>query len=783
MALLCLCLTVDAQSGMQTIRGKVVDAESGVALIGANVLLPEMAATIGTSTNEQGEFRLEVPIGRHQIAVSYVSYKTKLLQDLLVTAGKELVLDIELEESAISVAAVEVNARSLAEKNRSINPFANVSSRTFSTEETSRYAASVFDPARMAQNFAGVSVASASGDLFNEIVIRGNSPTGILWRLEGIEIPNPNHFGDMGNSGGAISMLSSTTLSNSDFYTAAFPAEFGNATSGVFDLRMRNGNDEKREYAFMFGALGVEFGLEGPIDRNKGSSYLLNYRYSTLALVQAIGLNPTGEILPTYQDLSFNLNFPNSKQGGISIFGLAGRNLAGINPAEDVSQWQQPGDEEGLEERGDMAVLGLKHRKLFKNNSYLKTIIAGSHERESSYDYELDSSYNELFKGRDKTIQNTIRLSSMYHKKISNKTSLRVGAIASFKDLSFRLNGTNPEDPLSSIPYFDNKSNNSFLQAYGQWKLKPGDQLTLLAGLHFSYLTGNSKSALEPRLSARWQINERHEVSFASGLHSKMEHLAIYSFDGAFANGFSITRNNDLKLSKSFHNVLGYDLSLHQNSRIKVELYYQSLFHIPISADSSSSYSALNSFDIYDALDHEKLVSKGKGRNLGVDLTMERSLNRGYYVMLTGSLFDSKYKSQRDRWYDTRFNGGYQCHLLAGKEFGFSNDNSLGINAKFIMSGGARYSEIDLQQSIQMGEEITFDDPPFNKQVGQYLRLDWGIKYQINRASSTHTFMLDIQNTTNRENPFILEYDKDSMTIEQDDQLGMFPFVNYRISF
>lgn len=789
MGCLCLLLTTStllAQSNTQNIRGTIIDADSREPLIGANVVLISIPGAIGTSTDQFGQFRIEnIPTGRHDLEVTYLSYETKVIRNLLLTSAKELVLNIDIEESAVTMNEVVISAQNSIDKSQSLNPFATVSSRTFSVEETSRYAASSFDPARMAQNFAGVSVASASSDLFNEIVIRGNSPAGVLWRLDGIEIPNPNHFGDIGNSGGAISMLSSTTLTNSDFYTGAFPSEFGNALSGVFDLTMRNGNNEKREYSFMFGALGLEFGLEGPLSKEKGSSYLINYRYSTLALLQATGINPAGEVLPTYQDLSFKFNFPQSKLGNVSLFGLAGNNLAANNPPLDSLEWENPSDAKGFEENGDMATVGLTHRVLFDNQSYLRTVIGASYERQKEFGYELDNQYKELFQFRDNTTQSTLRISSMFHKKISNKYSFRMGGIVSYKDFSYSLDDNDIVDRNLIVRYFDNQSKNTFLQGFAQWKYKPNNNLSIHGGFHTSLLTSNSNYSVEPRLSVKWSPSAKQSISLSSGLHSKMEHLALYSFEGKFADGNEVMRSADLEVSKAIHNVIAYDYLFNPNLRVKLELYHQHLYDIPIQNDPNSVYSVVNSFDIFESLNSGQLVSEGQGRNIGVDLTVEKFLDKGYYFMLTGSLYDSKYKTKTNEWYNTRFNGKYQLHLLGGKEFkvGKSGDKTLGFNGKFVVSGGARYSEVNLPASIAAGDEVLFNNPPYNLQAGQYLRFDWGINYRVNRKKTTHTFMFDIQNTTNRENPSILEYDDDAMKVVTDDLTGLFPFINYRIEF
>jgi hypothetical protein len=178
----------------------------------------------------------------------------------------------------------DVTVRPDIRKDQAINEMAVVSARSFTIDETERYAGSLGDPSRMAANFAGVTSVS---DQRNDIVIRGNSPLGLLWRLEGLEIPNPNHFGSIGTTGGPISMLNINHLTNSDFYTGAFPAEYGNALAGAFDIRMRNGNNQKHEFMGQMGFNGFELGAEGPFSSNSQASYMANFRYSTLEVLHA----------------------------------------------------------------------------------------------------------------------------------------------------------------------------------------------------------------------------------------------------------------------------------------------------------------------------------------------------------------------------------------------------------------------------------------------------------------------------------------------------------------
>ncbi|MCB0797321.1 MAG: carboxypeptidase-like regulatory domain-containing protein, partial [Chitinophagales bacterium] len=305
-------LLVQAQDLKQTIRGNIIDRESKATLPGANVLLyADTVFLSGTTTNEDGNFRLEGPVGRVDLVVRYIGYQDFFITNLVVSSGKEVVLQIELEESAQALDEVTITAFREGEV---VNDMATVSVRSFTVEETDRYAGSRGDPARMASNFAGV---QGADDSRNDLVIRGNSPIGVLWRLENLDIPNPNHFAIAGTTGGPVSIINNKYLSNSDFFTGAFPAEYGNATAGVFDLQMRKGNDEQYEFSGQLGFLGTELFAEGPLSKENKSSFLVSYRYSTLQLFESLNIQIGTEAVPRYQDGAVKLFFP-LKNGSIS---------------------------------------------------------------------------------------------------------------------------------------------------------------------------------------------------------------------------------------------------------------------------------------------------------------------------------------------------------------------------------------------------------------------------------------------------------------------------------
>ncbi|MBW3544869.1 MAG: carboxypeptidase-like regulatory domain-containing protein, partial [Bacteroidetes bacterium] len=294
-------LAVQAQTPAQTVRGKVVDEVSKAPIAFATVVLLNTDPLLGTTTDAEGNFRLaQVPVGRFDLRVSFTGYEAAILRELVVSSAKELNLSIRLKESVTTLNEVVVSGQ--VNKEEPLNTQATVSARMLSVEEASRYAGGFDDPARLASSFAGVS----SNVVNNGIVVRGNAPKSLQWKLEGIEIPNPNHFADLSAfGGGGLTALSSQMLANSDFFTGAFPAEYSNALSGVFDIFMRSGNNERAEHTLQLGLIGIDASSEGPFKKGGQASYLFNYRYSTLALVAP--LLPEEAQGTRYQDLSYKL--------------------------------------------------------------------------------------------------------------------------------------------------------------------------------------------------------------------------------------------------------------------------------------------------------------------------------------------------------------------------------------------------------------------------------------------------------------------------------------------
>ncbi|HEY1032345.1 MAG TPA: carboxypeptidase regulatory-like domain-containing protein [Flavipsychrobacter sp.] len=767
----------------QNVRGRVIDAESKQPMVGVVVVL-QSNNTLNAITDDNGYFTISnVPVGRQSFIFQMAGFDTYTASEVMVISGKELELNASMVESLHKLDEVTVSANK--DRVRPLNEFAAISARSFSVEETRRYAASFADPARMVMNFPGV---SNGGDMDNGVVVRGNSPKGVLWKLEGIEIPNPNHFAGLGATGGAISMLNANTLGTSDFYTGAFVPEIGNALSGAFDLNLRNGNSERYEHTVQIGTLGAEIATEGPFKKGSKASYILNYRYSTLAILEPF--IKLGGMIPKYQDGSFKVNLPTKKAGTFTLFGLGGHNVAAQNAVADSSKWfkDEENDENNVSynNKGTMAVAGLSHQYFLNKDAYIKTIISGSTDRsiQSADTLNPGDAYKEV-PVQNSTLKNTaLRVSVMYNQKLSARNTIRAGVIGQqwAYDFSMRIYYSNEKqwkDLLSS------DGNTQFYQGYVQWKSRVTDKITTVAGMHASYLALNGKYTVEPRASATYQMR-KSKVTLAAGLHSKPEHISTYFYQNAVV-GDNITHpNKNLDMQRAFHTVAGYEISLPLKLRLKLEAYYQYLYDVPVEKDSSSAFSIINANDIYSLMRTKKeLVNDGTGRNYGIDISLERPFANNYYVIATGSVFNSTFTTYKGERYSTQYNRGYQMNLIGGKEFKLSANGRrvIGLNGKVLYSGGLRESPIDLQKSIQSKEMEAVPGLYYTKQAPAYFRADATLYYKINNKRATHTIQFEVQNLTNRENYYFSYYDDRTQSIKRVNQLGILPNLSYRIDF
>lgn len=772
-----------AENITQNIRGTITDAVTGFPLIGATVVLVDSDPVVGTTSDLNGVFLLtNIPLGRQTIKISYLGYKPQTISNLLVTSGKEIAVEIRLQEDVTAVE--EVVVKTSLRKEKALNKMASVSARTFSVEETERYAGSLGDPARMVANYAGV---ATQNDARNDIIIRGNSPAGVLWRLEGVEIPNPNHFGANGTTGGPVSMINNNLLTNSDFFTGAFPAEYGNALAGAFDLNLRSGNSHKTEFTGQVGFNGFEGGLEGPLFKTgngQKASYLVNFRYSTLDAMQKMGFDiGTGTAVPEYQDLTFMIDIPGTKVGRFKLFGLYGDSFISFGRNyRDSTDNAYNGRGTATDFGAGLMVLGASHSYFFNKNVKLKTTLSyQSSYAETVLDSIKNRSYEKPYVRQDQT-DNKLSLSSKLTYKQNRKNNINIGFIADLYNIDLVDSIYNARYDKFLIGN-NIQQNSTLFQSYVQWQHKFTNELKAYGGLHAQFFGLNNELAVEPRIGLEWQLHSRHSLNAGFGIHSQTQAKTLY-FQETYnpVSNTSFTTNENLKFTKSDHYILGYNYSNNKDFRIKSEIYYQYLYKVPIK-ESFPEFSTLNSGADFGGGREDSLVNKGTGTNYGLELTIEKFLSNGYYVLFTTSLYDSKYKGYDGIERNTAFNGNYVFNLLCGYEYKISDKYMFTFDLRTVWAGGKRYVPVHVEESIASGTTVWDFSQAYKEKYSDYFRTDLRIGFKHNGKRFSQEWGVDLQNITNYKSIYMQAYDNEKNEIYDIYQQGFMPMVLYRIQF
>lgn len=773
----------DSQTLTQVVRGNILDADSRTALGMTGVRIFSDDTVLSAVSDADGRFRFDaVPLGRKRILFSLIGYKDVELQNVIVNSGKEVVLNVLMQEDVL--VGKEVVIESKTDKTKANNELVTNSARSFQSEETERYAGSRGDPSRMAASYAGV---ATGNDARNDIIVRGNSPLGVLWRLEGSDIPNPNHFSAQGATGGPVSMLNNNILGSSDFLTGAFPSEYGNKMSAVFDLKFRNGNNEKMEFTGQFGLNGIEAGIEGPISKKNGSSYLINYRYSTLKLFEVLGISFGVSGIPLYQDLSFKIHLPTEKRGVFSFWGIGGASSISLLDSErDSTDWSFAGAGEDLVFGANMGATGASHTHYFGKNTFGKFSLSAS---ASSISVLIDTlsltkvPYRVLTNNSmDGQIFANYQITSKLNAKHLVKSGITVKNYLIDYSAEFWSRKYNTYmDELAT------KENAMAVQAFAHWQYRINDKLTLNNGLHYNMFALNNTWSIEPRSGLAWKLGKRHQLSGAFGMHSQSLPLIYYFFQQYDSLSASmVNTNRDLDMSKSLHYILGYEINLDKDLRIKLENYYQDVYNLHTEKYRSSSFSAvnigseLNGITLVDSLEN-----KGTGFNYGTELTIEKYFSKRYYFLSSLSLYESKYRGSDGILRHTAFSGGYVYNLLGGYELpiGKNKNHVLAFDAKFTFAGGNRYTPIDLPQSILKRQPIYIDSLAFTGRLKDYQKIDLKVSYRLNSKNATHYIFLHVENILNRKNILQQVYNTDRQEIVEEYQLGLFPYGGYRIEF
>jgi hypothetical protein len=604
----------------------------------------------------------------------------------------------------------------------------------------------------------------------------------VKYRIDGMEISNPNHFGATGTTGGPITLLNTNLLANSDFLTAAFPAEFGNALSGIFDIRLRDGNSGNREYWGELSFNGLEFGLEGPFKKGSPSSYLAAYRYSFTGLLEAMGVKLKESA--NYQDLSFKLNFPTKKAGIFSVTGLGGPSSIKLKDSnKDPNEWLFNGHGEDLLTSSSLASLGISHLYFINENtriqSYLSFVMSGIETTIDTFD--LASVAKPFHWAGEKSQENKASASIHLTKKINSRNSLNAGIMYDLYMVSYT---DSQYVHHNYIYYTDADQNMGLFSAYAGFGHRFGPKVTSTLGGHFQFFTLNNSYAVEPRLSLKWDITSVSSLSAGFGMHSQMVPTMLYFTQSPEAEGQYVKTNLDLDFMRSIHAVLGYDYLIREYLRFKTEAFYQHLYKVPVK-ESIPQYSVQNEGIEYYILRYDSLVSRGSGFNYGIDLTLERFLHRNYYFLFTASLYRSFYRGYDNVQRPTAFDNRYVFNAVGGYELPFGRLKNqffiLGLRATW--TGGRPYLPYDQEKTVAEGEVVYDWANAYSVRFDDYIRCSLRVGYRRNVKHANIMLLLDLQYRSNYTSIDLYRIDVVTGEIVQGFSMGFYPMATWRIQF
>jgi len=762
-----------------SIKGIILDKQSLSPLPGATIIIIDSNPLIGTVSDNTGHFKLDhIPIGKYQIRVSFVGYTSFESDPLIISSSKETVITVRLLEVILKAGEVEI--KSDYKKYDVINKMATVSVRSFSVDETFRFPGSYNDPARMAANFAGV---SSGIDNRNDIIVRGNSPMGLQWRIDDMEIPNPNHFAAVGTTGGPVTVLNNNLLTNSDFFTGAFPAQYGNTISGVFDLRMRNGNNEHHEYWFQLGWNGLEFGTEGPFSKNNPASYMIAYRYSPLQLLGWFNID--FGIIPKYQDINLKITIPTKKAGTFCITGIGGISYIEIfDSRKEQSEWTFSDYGEDLSNGSNIGVLGISHQIFINPSLRLKNLI---YIIGSKVYTKIDTFSNVIIQpspwAGERSTEIKYSLSSQLFKKFTLKNTMDAGVFWDFYNMSFA-------DSMMIKGKFllntHSKESMHLFRAYLQWQHKYSNKLTSTVGLGGSFLTLNQSWSIEPRIGFDWYLSDKHSLNLGAGLYSQMQPHVIYFIQATFPDGKRIQTNRELDFTRSAQVALGYNYYITESLRFKTEIYYEYLYSIPVKI-SIPQYSLNNQGHEFflDRQYADSLINGGSGTNYGIEFTIEKFIKKNYYFLFTSSLFNSNYCGYRDNQRNTAFNVNYVLNAVGGYEFIIGKRKwgvmSFGLRATW--AGGNPYIPYDVNATVANAEPVLNWENAYSPRYPEYKRFSFRFGVKRNLPKYNIEFMIDLQYRTNYTNIYTQRIDPKTGEIKYYFKMGFFPMGTWRIQF
>ncbi|MBX2890754.1 MAG: TonB-dependent receptor [Saprospiraceae bacterium] len=747
----------------QTLRGTVRDAVTGEALIGANVSLAASAEStpITTQSNAAGEYLFQsLRPGYYTLTVTHGGYRPMTIREISVAGGKETRLDINYDQNMDLPQLTVVNAAA----RRPLQPLGAI---PLTREQTLRFPATFFDPARLAMAYPGV---MNNDDQANGLSVRGNSPAFMRWRLEGVDVVNPNHLTNAGTisdrptaAAGGVLMFSAQLLDNSSLLTGSFPAGYGEALGGIMDINLRSGNTRQHEFTAQAGLIGFDIAAEGPLLQRGKNSYLFNYRYSTVGLLGQMGI-PFGDEQIDFQDLSFKFNFQGKNGGEWSLFGLGGLSNNMFEHKSDSTAIKEFKDFFDVDYQSKTGVVGLSNWSPLGKKGWVKVAFAASAQSNARTSFsEQYAEYDSYDYVDESKLSGSITLSQRLH------SQWRIMGGAMLTQQQYRY-----EALLNTMPQVipDHRYFIAQPWANATWNSR-NEKTSVQFGAHSVAFPYKNRHTIEPRLTLTHQLAPNHRLALSGGRYSSIAPLWLLK--------------DDIDLIRAWHTGLKHTWSLVPNWVLKTEVFWQRQTDVGVDANVPTSFSLLNENE-YRIFSQKEFAYRGAGENRGLELTAERYFSGGWFVLANATFLKSAYQGSDGAWRTTRWHARYIVNVTGGKEWHRDKRpgqvRAFGLNGRFTWTDGVRSLPVDAAASAQAGYTVFDESAGFAANPRDYLRLDLRAYWKRSLGDRRNsTFAMDFQNALMQENVAYQYWDPYKQSVETKYQLGLIPNLSWRLEF
>ncbi len=730
-----------SQSG--TLSGLITDSQTGEPLIGATVLL--VGTDLGAATNADGRYTINnIPPKTYNIRASYVGYESLTRFNIVIRSAGNIDINLELEQENNELDEVLVTPNPFLKENTT-----PLSIQKLNQEEIAAYPGGNNDIAKVVQTLPGVS--GSVGGFRNDVIIRGGAPNENVYYLDGIEIPNINHFATQGSVGGPVGLLNVSFFEGVTLTASSFDSKYDNVLSGVLQFDQRNGNAREFQGNFRLGSSESALTLEGPLFKKgkeeSNTTFIASVRRSYLQfLFGIIGL----PILPNYWDYQYKLNHKIDKNNEILITGLGSIDTYEVNELDEFDAEQQATQDQVpiIEQETNTVGISWKHR--FKNSSgLLQTTLSNNLLNNRFFRYEDNVNEDGLyFKNDSREIETKLRSNVSF---FSDNWTYNAGV--SFQNADYSNNTTDLLNNLSFNSSINFYRYGIYAQASGKFL---ADRLDLSFGIRSDGNTftdsGNEiYRTLSPRLSASYALTKNEKLTFNASLgrYYKIPPYTILGFQNA--NGEFINKNS--RYIRSDHLVAGIEYLLTERSRITVEGFYKWYSDYPVSLRDSVSLA--NKGGGFEVLGSEPISSEGEGRTYGVEFLFQQKFNGNFYGIAALTFYKSEFSGLNDTFLPSLWDNNTLISLLGGYKLARNWE----LSARYRYLGKTPYVPVDQEATLTNYPAEVLDFSRLGElRLDPYSQLDIRVDKKWSLKKLSIDVYLEIQNILAQENPQTPQY-------------------------